>query len=192
LGNPGEAYFQNRHNIGFQVVDRIARECGMGFRKPHFLSRYEVAKGSRQGRPIVLVKPLTYMNLSGEIVKGALRQSKAAPEELLIVCDSLDLRLGALKMKLQGSSGGHHGLDSVFNALKTTAVMRLSIGIGRPQGRSHVIGHVLGDPSAEEAAVLDKAVEAAAFHILRLLKEPREKVMGEVNRRVKRDAPEEG
>jgi len=172
------------------VVDRIAAVCGCVFRKPHFLSRYEAGKASWQGRPLVLIKPLTYMNASGEVVKGALRQARAAPADLLIVCDSLDLELGALKMKIQGSSGGHHGLDSVFAALKTTAVPRLSVGIGRPQGRGAVIGHVLGDPTPGEAALLERAIETAARQILRLLKEPKEKVMGDVNRRVKGDAGE--
>lgn len=165
--------------------------CGCVIRKPHFLSRYEVGKGLWQGRPIALVKPLTYMNASGEVVKAALRLAKAVPADLLIVCDSLDLDLGALKLKLQGSSGGHHGLDSIFSALKTTAVPRLSIGIGRPFRRGAVIRHVLGDPTPEEAVLLERAVETASRQILRLLKEPKQKVMGDVNRRVKDDAREE-
>jgi PTH1 family peptidyl-tRNA hydrolase len=176
------------------VVDRIARQCGCQIRKTHFLSRYETGKGSYQGRPITLVKPLTFMNNSGEVVKGVLRQSKAGVSDLLIVCDSLDLPNGVLKMKLQGSSGGHRGLESIFSALHSTALMRLSIGIGRPDRpeqpvrRGAVVAHVLGDPSPEEAARLDKAVETAAAGILRLLKEPKEKVMSEINRREKRDA----
>jgi PTH1 family peptidyl-tRNA hydrolase len=141
---------------------------------------------------VVLVKPLTFMNLSGEVLKGVMRQARAAISDLLIVCDNLDLEPGVLKMKLQGSSGGHHGLDSIFSILKTTDIARLSIGIGRPRGRGAVVGHVLGDPTGEEALALEQAIDAAAGQILRLLKEPRERVMGDVNRREKRDAHEKG
>jgi peptidyl-tRNA hydrolase, PTH1 family len=170
----------------------MAGRCGVRIKKPHFLARYESGTGSWQGRAFLLVKPLTFMNLSGEVVKGALRQARATVSDLIIVCDSLDLEPGVLKMKLQGSSGGHHGLDSIFSILKTTDIARLSIGIGRPQGRGAVVDHVLGDPSGEEALALERAIETAAGQILRLLKEPRDRVMGDINRREKRDAHEKG
>ncbi len=170
------------------MVDRLAEQCGARIRKARLLARYEMGRGSWQGRGIVLVKPITFMNRSGEVLRSVLRQAKAGGEDLLIVCDNLDLAPGILKMKLQGSSGGHRGLDSIFSILKTTDVARLSIGIGRPLGRGGVVNHVLGDPEEDEAAILEEAVSAAVRAVLRLLKEPPERVMGDVNRRTNRDA----
>ena len=170
------------------MVDGLAEHCGLKLRKPQFLSRYEMAKGSFQGRGVALVKPLTFMNRSGEVMRSVLRHTRAGREDLLIICDNLDLAPGVLKMKLTGSSGGHRGLDSIFSVLKTSDIARLSIGIGRPPRRGGVVDHVLGDPERGEADVLEQAVAAAVAAVLRLLKEPPERVMGDVNRRVKRDA----
>jgi PTH1 family peptidyl-tRNA hydrolase len=146
-----------------------------------------MGKGSSFGRTFFLVKPLTFMNRSGEIVKTVLREAKASISDLVIVCDNLDLATGVLKLKPNGSSGGHRGLESIFYSLKTDEIMRLSIGIGRPNRRGAVVDHVLGEPDKEESMILEGAVEKAAFFILRLLTEPKEKVMGDVNRRVKND-----
>jgi peptidyl-tRNA hydrolase, PTH1 family len=174
------------------VVDRLAATCGIKLRRPQLLARYDSGRGSWQGREIVLVKPLTFMNASGEIVRSVFRHSRASITDLIIVCDNLDLETGTIKMKLSGSSGGHRGLESIFAALKTTAVARLSIGIGHPGRRGRVIAHVLGDPDGDEVMILEAAVVAAEKAVLRLLKEPSSRVMADVNRRKKPDAPAQG
>jgi PTH1 family peptidyl-tRNA hydrolase len=138
---------------------------------------------------LFLVKPLTFMNRSGEVIKSVLRQAKASLTDFLIVCDNLDLELGVLKLKQTGSSGGHRGLESIFAFAKTTDIGRFTIGIGRPQRRGGVIDHVLGVPDDEELSILDDAVGRAVSFILRLLAEPIEKVMSEVNRRAGKDDP---
>jgi PTH1 family peptidyl-tRNA hydrolase len=157
-------------------------------RKARWLARYQIGKGSWRGRPIVLVKPLTYMNRSGDVLRSVLRHVKAGREDLLVVYDNLDLDTGIIKMKLKGSSGGHRGLESIFSILKTTGIARLSIGIGRPHRKGGVVDHVLGDPDQAEAEILEKAIGDATQAVLRLVKEPLEKVMGDVNRRKKKDA----
>ena len=123
------------------------------------------------------------MNRSGEVVKAILKQAKAQVEDLLIIFDSLDLPVAALRLKAHGSSGGHRGLNSVLQSLKTESVARLAIGIGRPAYKSQVVDYVLSDPSPDEERLLANACAEAALYILRLLTEPFSRVMADVNKR---------
>ncbi len=135
------------------------------------------------GSPLLLIKPLTFMNESGRAVREVLREAGSAPADLLVICDSLDLSPGNCRFRLDGSSGGQKGLQSVINALGTDGFMRLVVGIGRPAHKGQVIGHVLAAPKKDEAALIDEAVIRAADAVLLLMDEGPTKVMNEYNRK---------
>jgi PTH1 family peptidyl-tRNA hydrolase len=182
LGNPGERYAGTRHNVGFMVVDALAERLGVSFRKKLFHS-YLIGKGAHAGTPLYLLKPLTFMNDSGRAVRDALRETGGSPEELAVVCDSLDLSPGSMRFKLKGSSAGQKGLQSIITALGTDGFMRLVIGIGRPTHKGQVVGHVLSAPRGDEEDLISQAVERAAKAVLLLVSEGPTRVMNECNRR---------
>ena len=182
LGNPGERYAGTRHNVGFMVVDALARSLGVPFKKRLFHS-YSIGKGNHSGIPLYLVKPLTYMNESGRAVREVLRETGTEPSSLLVICDSLDLSPGNLRFKLKGSSGGQKGLQSIILAIGTEDFMRLSIGIGRPEHKGQVIAHVLGAPRSAEENLMGQAIDQAVRSVLQLAMEGPARVMNEINRR---------
>jgi len=164
------------------VVDALASRLGVQFKKKLFHS-YFLGKGVHAGIPLYLVKPLTFMNESGRAVREVLRETGGDPSQLLVVCDSLDLSPGNVRFKLRGSSAGQKGLDSVIRAIGSQDFMRLTLGIGRPDRRGKVIGHVLGAPTRSEEELLSGAVERSAQAVLSLVAEGAQKVMNEVNRK---------
>jgi peptidyl-tRNA hydrolase, PTH1 family len=182
LGNPGERYAGTRHNVGFMVVDALASELGVHFKKKLFHS-YLLGKALHAGSALYLVKPLTYMNDSGRAVREALRETGGDPSQLLVICDSLDLSPGNLRFKLKGSSAGQKGLASIIRSIGTEEFMRITIGIGRPDHKGQVVGHVLGAPSRQEEALIDEAVQRAARSVLTLVIEGPLPVMNALNRR---------
>jgi PTH1 family peptidyl-tRNA hydrolase len=157
LGNPGREYVATRHNIGFMVVDELARRGGGGFRK-RFKS--ELGETFLAGSKLVLVKPQTFMNLSGHAVREVLAWYHAPVDALLIVLDDLDLPFGTLRMRGRGSAGGHNGLASIVEQIGHNEVPRLRIGIGR--GRSSASARVLSRFSSEEERELPDSIAAAA------------------------------
>ncbi len=160
LGNPGPQYERNRHNLGFQVLDVLARRHGLSFNRAHYKSL--VAEGRIASKPVVLVKPMTYMNLSGEAVGPLVRVYAVPLERLLVVYDDMDLPLGKLRLRPKGGSGGHRGLESVIRALKTDEIPRLRVGIGRPPPHLSPTNYVLQDFSPEEEEELAVVREEAA------------------------------
>ncbi len=182
LGNPGARYRNTRHNAGFRVVDILAGQLKIPLRKP-LLRPYRVGKARVGGREIILAQPLTYMNRSGEAVGRLLSRYNASPEDLLVVCDTLDLPVGRCRLRLKGSSGGHLGLESTIRRLGTGDFKRLVIGIGRPRSQEEVVGYVLGEPGEEEAGRLEEAFHQAADGIRRLLEEEPVRVMNALNAR---------
>lgn len=182
LGNPGERYARTRHNVGFLVVDEIAGRLGLEPRRRLFRS-YLIAKGRADGRPLALVKPLTFMNDSGRVVREALRETGGAIGDILVVCDSLDLSPGAVRLRPSGSAGGHRGLASIIRHVGSDAFPRLLVGIGRPAHRGQVVEYVLDEPRGDEGPLLDGAVRRAADAVLLLLAEGPGRVMNEYNRR---------
>ena len=160
LGNPGAEYRDTRHNVGFRVADLLLERGRGSWRE--FRDRHEAGL-ELAGRRLLLLKPMTFMNLSGPPVQAALAYREIPPADCLVVCDDMALPLGALRLRAGGSSGGHHGLDSLIAALGTTDFPRLRIGIGAPpgEGASHVLGRFqTGERLQVEAAVL-RAAEAA-------------------------------
>ncbi len=186
LGNPGSRYARTRHNVGFLVADEIALRLGTRFRK-FFLRGYLYAHG-RSGELgsdtfIHIVKPVTLMNRSGTIVPGLLRRFRLDPESMVVVCDTLDLPIGRVRLKRGGSSAGHRGLSSIIQELGSETFMRLLIGIGRPPSKSAVIDFVLGDFSDAESEILEPTVKRAADAIMSLTTRSAEEVMNELNRK---------
>ncbi len=163
LGNPGEKYQNNRHNVGFQCVAEYARRHGLQFSGKRSDAR--IAEGLINGEKVVLARPQTYMNESGRAVGGLLRWYKLDPaRELLVIYDDLDLPFATLRLRAQGSSGGQRGVQSIIQQLGTQVFPRLRCGIGRPPPGWEVVDFVLGNWNASEREVLpaiyDRAVEA--------------------------------
>ncbi|MFL5764701.1 MAG: aminoacyl-tRNA hydrolase [Bacteroidia bacterium] len=159
LGNIGEEYEGTRHNIGFTVLDHIAKENGFGFSTDKLAA---VAHYKFKGRILVLIKPSTYMNLSGKAVNYWLQAEKIQRENLLVVTDDLALPFGSLRMKGKGSDGGHNGLKSVQETLGTGEYARLRFGVGNEFAKGKQVDYVLGKWSEEEMKTLNDRVKLAA------------------------------
>jgi PTH1 family peptidyl-tRNA hydrolase len=165
LGNPGRDYERNRHNVGFGVVDLLAGRTGSRFGR-HRRAVADVAEarlGVGADAPgLVLVKPMTYMNLSGGPVASLANFYKAPPDMIIAVHDELDLPFGTLRAKVGGGEGGHNGLRSLSQSLSTREYNRVRFGIGRPPGRQDPADYVLSDFTAAERKELDFLVDRAA------------------------------
>lgn len=158
LGNPGVRYARNRHNVGFMVVDRLAAAERATFTRRRFNAQLtEIKAGDER---VLLAKPQTYMNESGRAVGKLAGFYHLPPESVIVIYDDLDLPLGRLRLRPNGSAGGHHGIDSIINTLGSSDIPRLRIGIGRPNPEQDV-GHVLGNFNSDEQSLLDEALERA-------------------------------
>jgi len=163
LGNPGSEYEYTRHNVGYRVVDKLASKFGWKWSERR--SRAFLASGTIGLEKVVLAKPITFMNLSGQAVGELVRWYKIQPEDVLIVYDDLDLPVGKVRLRARGSAAGHNGLEDIIHHLHTNAFPRLRVGIGR-SANSHIKGkdYVLGVPTSDERILLemgeDRAVEA--------------------------------
>ena len=165
--------------MGFQTLDRLAVALEVRFQKP-WLARYLFAKKAIEDQSICLVKPMTYMNRSGLVFPAVLRRTGVALEGIVVVCDTLDLPPGVCRLRRKGSSAGHRGLASIIDVLGTTDFKRLYIGIGHPGQKSEVISYVLGTPQSDRVQI-ERGLETAAESILRLMGEPPERVMNDLN-----------
>ena len=152
LGNPGPRYTHNRHNIGFQIVDALAQMHRISFTRME--QRAQTAHGTIAGRRVILAKPQTWMNESGKAVVPLCHFYKVDPARMLVVYDDLDIPLGDLRYRPEGSSGGHKGVQSIIQLLGTQALPRLRVGIGRPPGQMDPAAYVLQDFSAAETHVV--------------------------------------
>jgi PTH1 family peptidyl-tRNA hydrolase len=181
LGNPGARYARNRHNVGFMAADAVARRYGFAPFRNRF--KGEFAEGPIAGERRFLLKPLTFMNLSGEAVAAAARFFKFAPEEIVVIHDELDLRPGKLRVKRGGGNAGHNGLRSI-DALLGADYWRVRIGIGHPGRKELVHPYVLQNFPAEELELwVAPLVEAVAETIGLLLSGLPDAFMSEVARR---------
>ncbi|MCX5694385.1 MAG: aminoacyl-tRNA hydrolase [Candidatus Omnitrophica bacterium] len=160
LGNPGLVYAGSRHNIGFTVVKSLAGSLKINFKRDSSVSAL-VAKDKTLQQDIILALPQTYMNLSGVAVCALSKKFKVDPENLLVVCDDLDLELGKMKIRPQGSSGGQRGLESIIDRLGTQNFCRLRIGIGRPKNPQDAAKYVLSGFLRKEKTVVKQIEEEA-------------------------------
>ncbi len=182
LGNPGREYADNRHNIGFMCLDRLASRHGLRFTR--LQTGAMVTTGRIGGRSVVLAKPQRFMNLSGRPTAALVNFYQIdTARDMLVVYDELDLPLGTLRLKPEGSSGGHRGMQSIIDQLGTRQFPRLRIGIGRPPGRMDPADFVLQPFTRDEHAVLPDIYDAAQKAIERWLQDGLDAAMNEFNRR---------
>ena len=167
LGNPGAGYAGNRHNVGFMVVDELARRVGGQF-KAHRTGA-DLLETRLAGRRAVLVRPRSFMNVSGRAVAGAARFFKVPPTDVVVVHDDLDLDYGMLKLKRDGGEGGHNGLRSISASLGSRDYLRVRFGIGRPPGRGDPADYVLQDFSVMQRRELALLVDRCADAVEQLL-----------------------
>jgi PTH1 family peptidyl-tRNA hydrolase len=189
LGNPGPRYAQNRHNIGFMVVDELARRA----RAESFRAKFggDVATCELAGQRVVLLKPMEYMNVSGRAVQRTSAFYQVAPAEILVVHDEIDLPLGALRVKVGGGHAGHNGVRSITQDLGTPEFARVRIGVGRPGHRNaNVAGHVLDDFGRSEQEEVKILIQEAADGVEEILRKGPLLAMNKVNARRDRDSVE--
>lgn len=164
LGNPGDRYARTRHNVGWMVLEAFAAKHGVSIEKTGYHGIYGEMRWPSSGDKVILLKPLTFMNLSGRSVAPASSFYKVSPADMLVIYDDLDLPPGKLRLREKGSAGGHNGMKSIIQELGTQDFPRLKVGIGRPAPGWEVVDWVLGtfgpDDAATIAQVLPKAVEA--------------------------------
>ena len=180
LGNPGARYALNRHNVGFQCIDRLTETYGIPLRKKRFKARY--GEGTIEGHLVVLAKPLTFMNSSGKAVAPLSRHYHLAPQRVLVIHDDLDLPLGRVRLRPGGSSGGHRGLKSIIEALGTQDFPRLRIGIGRP-AQGDPIDYVLSDFDPDQEPIIQAVYKLVLEIIPYFLREGIEETMNAYNGR---------
>ena len=175
LGNPGRGYANNRHNIGFMCLNHFAKTQGIRFDKKQGQAR--IGSGEVAGSQVVLAKPQTYMNLSGQSVSRLVKRFNINLSDLLVIHDDLDLPLGKIRIRRGGSSGGHKGINSIIYCLDSQDFLRLRIGIGRPIedaaeiSEADIIAYVLSDLTTEEKQVITQVVPRVSEAILCLLTE---------------------
>jgi len=160
LGNPGNEYSETRHNVGFMAVDALADQWGIHSWKKR--NQAFVAEYRGGDEPVLLVKPQTFMNLSGVAVGELARWYKVAVEDIIVIFDDMDLPIGRLRLRMKGSSGGHRGIESLLTHLDKDTFARIRIGINRPPTGWQVVDYVLSRFTAEEQPVLSEAVKRAA------------------------------
>jgi PTH1 family peptidyl-tRNA hydrolase len=177
LGNPGKAYANNRHNVGFQCIDYFARYHRIPIRERK--ARAKVGIGGVVEKGVVLAKPRTYMNLSGQAVSRLVRQFSVPLEDLVVICDDLDLPLGKVRIRQRGGSAGHKGMESIIDSLGSQDFPRIRVGIGRPDGDE--ISYVLSDFTAEEKDVVKEVVTKVADALHCILTEGIEAAMNRYN-----------
>lgn len=180
LGNPGPKYAATRHNIGFMAADQWAAERSLIF-KPMPKFKAQLAEGQIDGHSIYLIKPQTYMNLSGETARAFMNYYKASLDDLIVIYDDMDTELGKVRLRYQGSAGGHNGIRSLIQHLGTEKFNRVRMGISRPAAGAPVVDYVLSTfPKSEHELAkqtVDRTVKALEF----ALNYPFEKAMAEFN-----------
>ncbi len=179
LGNPGAKYSNTRHNAGFMLMDRLAQRSGGRFGRSSRKSF--VCRTVIEGEPVLLAKPQTFMNLSGEAVRELLLRHGADPSELLVAYDDVALPLGKFRIRRSGSSGGHKGMASIAAALGTQEVARLRLGIGGQGAPGILTNYVLDDFKRSEQEILEETLERAADAVEMILREGMDRAMALYN-----------
>ena len=178
LGNPGAQYANTPHSVGFEVVDRIAESCGAAWEEKRQF-KCLMAKANFAGQGVLLVKPQTFMNLSGESVAPVVKYHNATAADLLVVQDDIDIAVGRIRIRKGGTCGGHNGIRNIIERLGTQDFARLKIGVGKD--RSNVVGHVLGKFDPETRKVMDQVVADAASAVEAVLRDGPDRAMNAYN-----------
>ena len=180
LGNPGAQYASTRHNVGFRVLELLAERHKIVFKGVE--KRSMVAYGEIEEQPVVLAKPLTFMNLSGESIAPLLRTLELTPQDLLVVVDEMDLPVGKIRLRPGGSAGGHNGLKSLVQHLRTEEFPRLRLGVGRPSGGA-TVDHVLSKFTRAELEPIREGIEGSADAVEAILRDGLEAAMNRFNQK---------
>lgn len=177
LGNPGKEYENTRHNIGFNAVDVIARKYKIELNRIKFKGVYgETFIG---GEKVILLKPATYMNLSGESIRAVMDFYKISEDDVLVIYDDISLEVGRLRIRDKGSAGGHNGIKSIISHMGTEEFGRIKIGVGQPKG--DLVNYVLGNFAKEERELLDKVLETVVLAAEVIIKEDIKAAMNKYN-----------
>ncbi|MFC2948829.1 aminoacyl-tRNA hydrolase [Virgibacillus sediminis] len=160
LGNPGKKYEKTRHNAGFMVIDELLNRHGWELNKKKFNGKYAIEQ--LEGEKVALLKPQTYMNLSGQSIRPLIDYYGMDPEDVLVIYDDLDLPAGKIRLRQKGGHGGHNGIRSTIDHLGTKEFKRIRIGVGRPTNAMSIIDYVLGSFSKEEQERVDGSIQQAA------------------------------
>lgn len=182
LGNPGKEYQHTRHNLGFLVVEHLAKQYKLKWAKS-LTVRGLVAHGAIEQNKIYLLLPSTYMNHSGIAVRQIMGRKRVALEDMLVVCDDLNLTFGQMRLRPKGSDGGHHGLSSIIEHIKSNEFPRLRVGIGQPVDKEEVVNFVLSPFSQAEKKHLEDCVAGAADCVATWILTGTEKTMDQFNKR---------
>ena len=177
LGNPGREYNNTRHNIGFDAIDVIADKYNIEVSRIKFKGVY--GEGFVNGEKVILLKPTTYKNLSGESVREVMDFYKLSEEDILIIYDDVSLDVGRIRIREKGSAGGHNGIKSIIANIGTDVFSRIKVGVGKPQG--DLVKHVLGTFSKEDREDLNKVLEAVAMASETIIKGDAKEAMNKYN-----------
>jgi len=182
LGNPKREYENTRHNIGFDVIDALAERYHISVNEGKH--RGLLGKGIMEGQKVILAKPLTYMNLSGECVRAIIDYYKIDPErELIIVADDISLDVGSIRIRKKGSAGGHNGLKSIISHLGTDGFHRIKMGVGEKPKEYDLADYVLGHFSKEERVMMDEGIGNAIEAIKLMIWDETDKAMNQFNKK---------
>jgi len=179
LGNPDKEYENTRHNMGFNVINEIAKDCDIKISQSKFKGLYTVEHIN--GEKVILLKPQTYMNLSGESIIEFKSFYKIADENIIIIYDDIDLEPGTIRIRKKGGPGTHNGMKSVVHCLQTENFIRIRVGIGKPVYKDDMINYVIGPISEDEKKILEKGVDKAKEAVLSILKEGIDSAMNKFN-----------
>ncbi len=179
LGNPESDYAKTRHNMGFNVINKLSDKYGIEVNKKKFKSLFGM--GEIEGKKVILLKPQTYMNLSGEAVRECMDFYKIKPEELIVIYDDVDTDLGNVRIRIKGSAGTHNGMKSVIENISTEEFARIRVGIGKPEDGEDMISYVIGAIKEEDKEGLEKGVEKAFEAVVIALKENIDIAMNRLN-----------
>lgn len=177
LGNPGKEYDGTRHNIGFAAIDYIADKYNIELNRIKFKGVF--GEGLINGKKVILLKPTTYMNLSGESIREVINFYKISNEEVIVIYDDISLEVGRLRIREKGSHGGHNGIKSIIANIGTDIFPRVKIGVGAPKG--NLVSHVLGKFNNDEVEILRETIKASSEAISIMLKSDTKEAMNKLN-----------
>ena len=177
LGNPGKEYDGTRHNIGFAAVDYIADKYNIELNRIKFKGVF--GEGFIDGKKVILLKPTTYMNLSGESIREVINFYKISNEEVIVIYDDISLEVGRLRIREKGSHGGHNGIKSIIDNLGTDVFPRVKIGVGAPKG--NLVSHVLGKFNEDEIEILRETIKASSDAVSIMVKSDTKEAMNKLN-----------
>ena len=186
LGNPEEDYAKTRHNMGFDVINKLAKEYEIEITRTKFKGIYGI--GTIEDEKVILLKPQTYMNLSGESIEQFKKFYKLENSDIIVVSDDVTIEPGSIRVRRKGSSGAHNGLKSVINSLKTEEFTRIRVGVGRPNEETDIIDHVIGHVEDSQYAELQPGIEKAKEAVILTMKKGIEAAMNKFNVRKENNA----